>query len=675
MRALLGVLVLAAAVRAPFWEVALHTPIDGDTAIVGLMARHPTRSATLWGQPYGSPLDAWVAAPFEAAFGPGPAGVRLPYAVLSLALVAAVFLLGEVVRAGAGLPAALLMACPPAYFLLLSALPPPLYPTTLVLLAAVLALAAQASVELGAHGTTDGRRLAALGALSGLAAWTHLMSLATLAVAMVVIAWSARRARGRLRLLAWVVIPFVLASGPWWLRALRDPAAMAVLGVAHEGSPALAHAATVASRMDEAVAGLLGTWTPVTADEAGRTARAPLPLRLLLVTAWAIGVGAGIAALRGRATAALLGGAVALTMAAFPFPVRSEPHTLRFLTPALAPLAVLGAVGAVRLAGRARAWLLVLPLCAAHLGTGALLLGAWRGAGPEGLVPECTRVIEVLARHGIRRAYASYHTAYCVTYTSGETVIASQPWNERFYGQPLPYLDEVRFAARVAWVLVPGADFELPAPRTFESKLAGIGGRFARAEAAPAFVYLDFVPPFAPTAAPHAVPGPPGDGNVTTRVVEPPAGGVTFALSRPVAAAGLTLLAGTSAPGLPRSMNVEVSADGQAFERIGRRRRGRETVDLAWVNGHPQFLIDDLAFSAPLDGRTIAAVRIVPSEHGAWGLSELLIHPAGPPSPWTAEEMGGTWAERAAVLASRPRPADAAGLYRSLLAERARAGR
>src|SRR5262249_57820023 len=96
---------------------------------------------------------------------------------------------------------------------------------------------------------------------------------------------------------------------------------------------------------------------------------------------------------------------------------------------------------------------------------------------------------------GIARAYASYHTAYCLTYTSGEALVASPPWNERFYGHPLPYLDEVRFTTRVAWVLLPGADFELPSPRTFEIKLAGIGGRCERAQAGAAVVYLAFEPP------------------------------------------------------------------------------------------------------------------------------------------------------------------------------------
>ena len=53
---------LAVAVRAPFWAEALRTPVDGDTAIIGLMARHLGRGTTMWGQPYGSPLEAWLAA-------------------------------------------------------------------------------------------------------------------------------------------------------------------------------------------------------------------------------------------------------------------------------------------------------------------------------------------------------------------------------------------------------------------------------------------------------------------------------------------------------------------------------------------------------------------------------------------------------------------------------------
>lgn len=663
-RSLFAVLVLAAAVRVPFWDFARRASVDGDTAIVGLMALHPARSTTLWGQPYGSPLDAWVAAPLVAALGPTPAAVRIPYALLSLALVAAAYRLGELTRPGAGLPAALLIACPSAYVLLLSALPPPLYPTTLVLLAAILILAGRAAEMFDAGGSSPAR-LAGIGALGGLAVWTHLMSLATLAAVGLVLVRCAWRARARSQptsrwpqwgALVWAVVPLLAASAPWWARALREPSATAVLGIAHEGAAPLAHARSVVRRLHEPVAAVLGAWSPVTADESERTVAAPALVRAALVVGWLAALVAGASALRGRPMGGMLVGSVVLTIAAFPFPVRSDPHTVRFLTPALLPLAAVAAAGAVRLAGAARGWLVVLPLCAAQLWTGALLLSAWRRAGAPALVPDCAPVLDVLRAHRIARAYASYHTAYCVTYTSGETVVASPPWNERFYGYPMPYLDEVRRTSRAAWVLVPGADFALPAPRTFESKVLGIGGRYTRLEAPPAVVYADFVPPFPARTEAGVLGGPAGDAEVSTRLLEPPGGSAVFTLSRPVAVAGVTLLAGLSEPGLPRAMDIEVSSAGSPFERIGRRRRGRETVDLAWINGHPQFLVDDLAFSVPLDGRVVTAVRIVPVEDVPWAVSEVLLHPV--------EGTVTTWVEGGS------HPADAGRLYRSLLAGR-----
>ena len=432
---------------------------------------------------------------------------------------------------------------------------------------------------------------------------------------------------------------------------MRGTSATAVLGVAHEGTPAFAHAARVARRLHEPVAAVLGLWSPLTADEAERTVAAPLAARVLLAAGWLAAAATGWVFLRRRPIGAMLAGAIVLTVVAFPFPVRSEPYTVRFLTPIVVPLAVLAAAGVVRMAGPPRAWLLVAPLCALQLWTGARLLAEWRRSGPEALVPDCARVLDALRERHLGRAYASYHTAYCLTYTSGETVVASPPWNERFWGYPMPYLDEVRSADRVAWVLVPGVDFGLPAPHTFEAKVAGICGRFARADATPAAIYFDFVAPFTPRTWIGVVDGPAGDGDVTTRVVEP-RGSATFTIGHPQAVAGVTVLAGTSAPDLPRGMDLEVSSDGTTFERIGRRRRGRETVDLAWVNGHPQFLVDDVAFSAPLDGRVVAAVRIVPTESSPWAVSEVLLHPAGSAPSATAAE------------------GDARRLYRDLLALR-----
>src|SRR4029079_13738734 len=55
---LLAALALGFAVRLPFWVMAMKAPLAADTAIVGLMARHPAAGLRFWGQPYGSPLEA-----------------------------------------------------------------------------------------------------------------------------------------------------------------------------------------------------------------------------------------------------------------------------------------------------------------------------------------------------------------------------------------------------------------------------------------------------------------------------------------------------------------------------------------------------------------------------------------------------------------------------------------
>src|SRR5687767_1465048 len=128
-----AIVLLGLVVRLPFWVEALRTPVDGDTAIIGLMARHPFASTTMWGQPYGSAVEAWLAAPVLAVLGATPAALRLVYFLLGLALIPAGAWLAAGLDRRAAVPAALLLACPSPYFLLLASMPAPLYPTALLL--------------------------------------------------------------------------------------------------------------------------------------------------------------------------------------------------------------------------------------------------------------------------------------------------------------------------------------------------------------------------------------------------------------------------------------------------------------------------------------------------------------------------------------------------------------
>jgi hypothetical protein len=704
---------LAAVVRLPFWLEALRLPIDGDTAIVGLMAQHGLASATFWGQPYGSPLDAWLAAPFVALLGPTPLAVRLPCFLLSLTLVPLGWALARRLHPAAAAPAAFLLACPPAYLLLLSALPPPVYPVTLPLLGLLL-LGATATrkrrrgvwgraakrgppdeltpADVGQGLADDAplavRTLLLWGLAAGLALWTHLVALAVVVPALAYLAWSARRSRAGLARVLLATLPaLVLASAPWWTRLAWDPSATAVVSLGDAGGATWSHLRALLPRMHEPLLGLLGAHTPTTADDPLNHVGLPVGGAVALALLYAVGLlraaqvarrarrGASRAGLRAAGVAALLGAALALTVLAFPWPLRAGPETIRFLTPAYLPLAVLVAWAPAAEGHRRGAWVLVLTLGLLHLVPATRLLAAWRAAGPAELLPDCRPVLRLLDERGLRRAWASYDTAWCLTYLSGERVIASQPWNERFPGAALRYRDEVRFARDVAWVLVPGADFDLPRPERFERDLRASGGAFRRTPVGQAFVYDRFVPPWpAEGRAPRGT-GAAGDGDLTTRVVEPGRGPTMLRLDAPARLAAVTLASGLEPPGLPAGLALDVSADGVVFERVARLRAGLGgATAIVWANGQPMAREGLEVVSLPLHGRTVVALRLTPApEQGPWSLAEVLLHAPAPPAAWPddAARAAATWSERRQRLQAGARPCDAGWQFRVWLASRA----
>lgn len=675
-RLALGLIVLVGvAVRIPFWMEALRTPLDGDSAIIGLMARHLGQGITMWGQPYGSPLEAWLAAPVLAVLGPTAASLRLFYFVLGIALIPLVYLLAGALHRDAALPAAILLACPPPYFLLLSALPPPLYPTALVLCGLLLILAFRLGDRLAA-GETPLAGLALWGALGGLALWTHLMCGSIVAASGV---YLARRARGGRAALLAGLLPLVAASAPWWVRTVGDGAAR-VVSVSGRQQTMFEHLAEVLPALHRPVGGLIGTHVPLIADDPDRVVLAPGWVAGALILIYGTSLVLAVRASRGNGRAALLVWAAALALAAFPFPLRSGPSAIRFLTPIYLTLAALVAWVPVTLSGARRALVVALALATLHLVAGARLLAAWRQADRAAapfLLPDLAPVRRVLDAHGIRRAYASYGPAYRLTFESGEAIIVSQPWNERFLHEPLPYLDEVRFAKNVAWVLTPEIPTDMPSPREFDSALGRAEGTWRRTVAGPAVVYHGFVPPFDPAVEPLAAAGRAGDADLTTRALAPADRPSTFVLPAPRALDAVTLVAGYGEPSLLRSMDVEVSVDGVAFETVARRRRRGEREDLRWVNGHPQFVLDHDLLAIPLGGRRVAALRITPIASGdPWALGELLLHPsvdAALRRPWDEWlDPGLSWAGRRRALSSRPRRDREDWYYRSMLAQRER---
>ena len=649
---LLLAVTLGALVRGPFWIEALRTPLDGDTAIIGLMARHLGRGTTMWGQPYGSPVEAWVAAPFFALLGSSAATLRAVYFALGIALIPAAWALGRALDPRAALPAAVLAACPAPYLLLMSALPPPMYPAALLLSAVVLTLA----IRGGERGRPSAILLVGWGVAAGLALWTHLMTAPAVVASG---AFLAMRTRNRRRL--WIAaIPLLVVSAPPWMSALGDSQAAAPVSLSGRRASFGEHLRATLPALPRPLGGLLGAHVPLVADDADHVVRAPRLVAAGIVVLWLAGLALALAGARAHPATWPLLAVVAATIAVFPFPLRSGPGTIRFLTPLYLPLVALAAWGGVARGGVRRAWVLVLALAALHLAASSALLTAWRGADRAAapfLLPDLAPVRGALEARGIRRAYASYGPAYRLTFETGERVIASQPWNERFLHYPLPYLDEVRFAHDVAWILIPAIPSDLPDVRAFEEELAVAGGTWQRETAGPATLYTRFEPPFTPAVEPLASAGAAGDGDPATHLDPDPEKALRFELPAPSALAAVTLIAAGHGPALPRSMDLEVSADGTTFERVASRRRRGERGDLRWVNGHPQYVIDNDVLPVRLGGRMVSAIRITPvSSTDAWSLAEVLLHPEGRAADWT-DWLGSDldWSARREALEASPR--------------------
>ncbi len=661
---LVALLVLAAALRWPFWREALRTPLDGDTSLLALMALHPAQTGTtLWGQPYGSPLEAWLLAPFLALTGPRSLTVHVFYFTLGLLLVPAAFLVARRLEPGIEWHAATLAAAPSAYLLLLSASPPPLYPLELLMCAALLGGALALERRL-ARGEAVGLALLLWGGLAGLAFWTHLMAASVVATGLAFLACSAGPLRRRL----WPAL-VGLVLGAWPLALGFD---WSVAASSRQTESFLEHLRDLLPALHRPLAGLLGGHAPLLCDDERHVVGAPLlvALTLAIVAAWALA-----AAWRSPRPpgVALLGWCLAACVMLFVLPARSSPHTLRFLTPAWLPGLLLMARGAVARLGARRAWAVVALVCGLQLVCSVRLLQAWHAADRRAapfLLPDLEPVRGFLEARGVHHAYAEYATAYRLTFESGERLVASPPWNERFRHHPLPLLDEVRYGGRVAWILRDAMASDLPTTRLFEAALAPLGGRWQKRALGDAVVYWDFRPPFGPALASPTAPGPLVDGDVTTFEARGPGQSVEVTLHPGQPPAALTVLTPPRGAALPRAFAVEASLDGQRFEVLERWRpedaRGRPL----WLNGHPQYAAERDAFSLALPPRPWRALRLVSSDpRDEWSVAELLVHPAGDPSGWEAAALE-TWPARRARAADPARARRADTLFRGMLAGR-----
>jgi hypothetical protein len=166
---LVGLAVRLAIIASPLGE------LDGDEAVVGLMARHIAflgeRPVFYWGQPYLGSLEAFSAAPLFVLFDSSTVALKLVPTAYSLAFAALSAILARVLFGiGPALATAAYLAVPPSMWAVWSTKARGGY-AELLFLGEALLLATLF------FGERTSRQLALLwGLLAGLAFWTHLLA-------------------------------------------------------------------------------------------------------------------------------------------------------------------------------------------------------------------------------------------------------------------------------------------------------------------------------------------------------------------------------------------------------------------------------------------------------------------------------------------------------------------
>lgn len=212
---LLAVLLLAAGVRA----VHLIRPhLDSDHAVVGLMAMHlldGEPSAIYWGQDYGGSQESWVAALTIALDGPTRQALGAAPALISLAYLVFLYLLGkEIFGRREGLLAVFLAGLGPFYLTWISVVARGIYSTGLLLITMTLWAAAR-MLKREPGGASYAWHAVLFGFLAGQAVWAHPLAGAMVAAAGLVIWRRDLSLVFRPRFLG-MVIAFFVGSLPWW---------------------------------------------------------------------------------------------------------------------------------------------------------------------------------------------------------------------------------------------------------------------------------------------------------------------------------------------------------------------------------------------------------------------------------------------------------------------------
>jgi hypothetical protein len=473
--------------------------IDGDEAVVGLMARHIAfvgeRPVFYWGQPYLGSLEAFSAAPLFRLFDSSTELLKLVPTTYSLGfLVLSALLARELFGSGAALATAAYLALPPAMWAVWSTKARGGYAESVFLGEALLLV----TLWLARSPT---RKLAFLwGLVVGLAFWTHLLAVVYVVPALVYLALGRRR-EWSLGLSGLTAAGVAIGTAPLIIENVTD-GFLTVAALLQPPDLPVDPPAQFVRFFRVGVPVLLGLGQPTTSEvlfdhdwpqrPAGHPAVALLAVLVLagvvLLHAPAVRRLAACGADRASAPALLVlitlvvPPVVAVTRFGF---FVSEP---RYALPLYSTLPLL--VGAL--------WRLPWPRIRWPVVGAVLAFNVWSLVSTDVRLwrPEDTpyttaatraAVVQYLVAQNRHQLYTDYWIGYPIMFETRETVLAyviSSGFNRY-----LPPADNVQRTPNPAWVFEPGMD-----ETEFLKQLSAVGGHAQAANVSVYHVYTDVEP-------------------------------------------------------------------------------------------------------------------------------------------------------------------------------------
>jgi len=178
----------------------------------------------------------------------------------------------------------------------------------------------------------------------------------------------------------------------------------------------------------------------------------------------------------------------------FVFSTRFSSHEFRYLMPIafLFPF-VIASIASIRsIAFRGFLICVIVIVTVVNIGTSIQLLRYWQSEEFDGGFVDTRPAIGWLRNEGIPYCYSSYMDVYTINFFADDKIMCSQPYNQRFPGWHLPYLQEVDRADKVAFVLGTSKRFSR---ERLNHELQQAGVVYESASVGETLIYYDFKAP------------------------------------------------------------------------------------------------------------------------------------------------------------------------------------